>query len=81
MTEEKNGGLGRALKAFALASTITVQFAVSIMIGVYAGRYLDERLGSQPWLMLLGLFAGIAAGTAGIYRTIQHVFKRSNGGS
>lgn len=66
----KNSGLGKPLKAFALASTIAVQFAASVFVGVWLGDFLDERLNTRPWLMLAGLLTGIAAGMLGAYRTV-----------
>ncbi|HIE12482.1 MAG TPA: AtpZ/AtpI family protein [Desulfotomaculum sp.] len=69
----KNSGLARPLKAFALASTIAVQFAVSVFIGALLGSFLDKRLGTDPWLMLGGLLMGIVAGMVGAYRMVSNV--------
>jgi len=71
-------GLSRALKAFALASTISVQFAASILLGWWLGRFLDRKLNTEPWLMLAGLIAGIVAGMIGVYRTVAHIFDSSS---
>ncbi|MEW5762631.1 MAG: AtpZ/AtpI family protein [Bacillota bacterium] len=71
---EKKNGLSRPLKAFALASTISVQFAASIVLGWWLGRFLDCKLGTDPWLMLGGLLTGIVAGMVGVYHTVAHVF-------
>ncbi|MEW6275942.1 MAG: AtpZ/AtpI family protein [Bacillota bacterium] len=62
-------------RAFALASTISFQIAVPVVLGVFGGRYLDDRLGTQPWLMITGLFLGLAAGVAGVIRVVQSFFK------
>jgi len=80
----RRNGLSRPLKAFALASTISVQFAASILVGWWLGRFLDRKLHTDPWLMLVGLLTGIVAGMVGVYHTVAHVFNnrsRAKGGS
>ncbi len=37
-------------------------WAVSALGGLVVGRWVDEKLGSEPWLTLVGAFAGAAAG-------------------
>jgi len=39
-----------------------------ILVGFFLGNYLDERLGSSPWMTLLLLMLGIAAGFGWLYR-------------
>jgi F0F1-type ATP synthase assembly protein I len=69
--------VGKPFKAFALASTIAVQFAVSVLLGFWLGSFLDRKLGTQPWLMLGGLLGGIAAGTVGSYRLVSGIFNNN----
>jgi F0F1-type ATP synthase assembly protein I len=59
----------KVLRAFALGSTLAFQFAVSVVLGILGGRYLDQVWGTAPWMMFLGLLLGLAAGTMAIYRT------------
>ncbi|MEW6540372.1 MAG: AtpZ/AtpI family protein [Bacillota bacterium] len=79
---QDKGGFAKGMRAFALGSTIAVQFAVSLVLGILGGRYLDELWGTGPWLLLLGLLLGLAAGTMGIYRTVSRFMpnKESGGG-
>jgi F0F1-type ATP synthase assembly protein I len=37
-------------------------------MGFFLGNYLDERLNSAPWVTLLLLMLGVAAGFAWLYR-------------
>lgn len=46
---------------------VGVQFAGSILIFLFLGRWMDGRLGTGPWLLLLGVFVGAAAGFWAIY--------------
>ena len=49
------GPLGAAL-------SLGLELAVTMLIGVSAGRWADERLGTAPALLLLGTASGFAAG-------------------
>lgn len=54
-------------------SSIGLQLALSIFIGLFAGIYLDRRFDTSPWLTLVGLAMGIAAG----FRNIGLAIKKS----
>jgi len=45
-----------------------VQFVVAILLCLFVGKWLDARLGTSPWLLILGVFAGAAASTVAMYR-------------
>jgi F0F1-type ATP synthase assembly protein I len=53
-----------------------LQFAGSILLFFFAGRWLDRRLGSDPWFLFLGTFTGAAAGFYSIYRRLMADLKR-----
>jgi F0F1-type ATP synthase assembly protein I len=40
---------------------VGIQFAVSILLFLFLGRWLDEKLGTSPWLLILGVFVGFGA--------------------
>ncbi len=63
----------RWLKEMAYFSSIGLQLALSIFIGLFAGIYLDRRFDTSPWLTLVGLAMGIAAG----FRNIGLAIKKS----
>ena len=44
------------------------EMALSVLIGLGIGYYLDKWLGTAPWLMLLWLVFGFAAGFRSLYR-------------
>ena len=52
----------RSLRDLAYYSSIGLQMALSIFIGLALGLYLDKRWGTHPILMFIGLAFGIAAG-------------------
>lgn len=50
------------------ASTIGFQVAFSIFIGLAIGVWLDSTVGTFPWLSLVFLVLGVAAGFLNYYR-------------
>ena len=48
----------------------TMLFAC-VAIGLAAGYFADRWLGTDPWLLLVGLALGIAAAGVNFYRTIK----------
>lgn len=73
--KKENKGAGDVLQALALATTIGMELAVTVVLGYYGGHYLDEKFATGPWLMVAGIFAGLAAGISGVYKTLQRFFK------
>ena len=45
-------------------------FAASILLFFFLGRWLDERLGTEPWLLITGVFVGLSAGFWSMYRRL-----------
>lgn len=38
-----------------------IQFVVSVLLGYWAGGWLDEKLDKAPWFAMAGIFLGMAA--------------------
>ena len=54
-------------------STIGLAFVFALMMGFGGGYWLDRRLGTAPWLSLLGFAIGLAAGVLNVVRTMKAV--------
>ncbi len=63
----------RTLKTLGQLSTIGLAFVFALVMGFGAGVWLDGRLGTSPWLSLLGFAAGLAAGVLNVVRTMRSV--------
>jgi ATP synthase protein I len=63
----------RAWRELAYYSSIGFSVALSIVIGLALGVYLDRRFDSSPWGLLICLALGIAAG----FRNIGHAIRKS----
>src|ERR1035437_2244931 len=44
-----------------------LQFVIAILLCLYAGMWLDSRLHTGPWLMLIGALIGGGAGFYSMY--------------
>ena|SRR5947209_3022266 len=49
---------------------IGVQFLVAILLFLFVGKWLDARLGTAPWLLILGVFLGAGASMVAMYRKV-----------
>jgi ATP synthase protein I len=63
----------KQLKALGEVSTIGIEMAVSVIVGVMGGKWLDEKFGTDSVFELLGLFAGLAAAFRSLYRVARKV--------
>jgi ATP synthase protein I len=66
-----SGRRGRALTTAARLASVGIEFALSTVIGMLGGRWLDGKLGTEPWLMIVGLLLGVTAGFRSLIRTAQ----------
>lgn len=57
----------KAIKALGYLSTVGMAMALSIAIGAVGGYYLDQWLGTSPWLFFIGLAVGIVAAFRNLY--------------
>ena len=52
-------------------STIGMSFVFALVLGFGAGYWLDNNLGTRPWLTFIGFFFGLAAGVLNVYRVMK----------
>lgn len=52
-------------------SALGLEMAISVVIGLAIGYYLDEWLGTGPWLTVVWLALGFAAGVRSLYRSAK----------
>ncbi len=66
-TSSGSGGaaMGRALR-------VTADLLAGLFIGVLLGLLFDRLLGTTPWLLLIGIALGFAAGVLNVFRTFNN---------
>jgi len=68
-SEKSPGGAGMS-RTLGLA-TLGITMAASVGIGAGIGVWLDGRWGTEPWLTVIGVLLGSAAGFLELWRTVQ----------
>jgi ATP synthase protein I len=53
------------------ASSVGLELGIAVIVGLLGGMYLDSKLGTQPWLMLLFLVFGLVAGFRNVLRAVE----------
>lgn len=49
---------------------VGLQFAATIGLFAWAGYALDDRLGTSPWLLIVGVFLGFAGAMISLVRRV-----------
>lgn len=52
-------------------ATVGIEFALSVLVGLFIGQWLDEKLGTSGWLTAVWLGFGVAAGARAVWRALQ----------
>ena len=52
-------------------AAIPFQLAFCLIAGVYAGQWLDRKLGTAPWLLIVGVFLGTGLSSYSIYTKLM----------
>lgn len=64
--QARGAAMGQAMK-------ISVELVVGIAVGGFIGKVLDDQFGTRPWLLIVFLMLGFAAGLANIVRTARRM--------
>lgn len=48
-----------------------LQFTAAVILAVFAGIWLDEKLGTSPWMVVVLVFLGAAIGFYSLYRNLM----------
>ncbi len=62
-------------KALGLITQIGISMFIPIFICLFIGGFLDRRLGTSPWIMIVFIILGVAAGFRSVYMMTLGYFK------
>lgn len=62
---------GKDLRSIGLLTAVPGLLLAAPLIGMGIGWYLDKKLGTDPYLMVVGVLMGIASGGIETYRLIK----------
>ena len=63
----KTRGVYRSLSM----SSVGLEMGIAVILGLLFGQWVDGRLGTTPWMMLLFTGLGMAAGMKGVFRAVR----------
>jgi len=66
-----------AMKAMGGVGTLGLEVALSIVVGLFGGQWLDGRFETSPWLTLVGSGFGLAAAIRAIARQMRIMKKEA----
>ncbi len=78
--EKKQPGLAAAYRKAGPYLNLGIEFAASFILCLFAGKWLDGKFGTAPYLMLAGLALGITVGFLNLYRTAMRLQEREKQG-
>jgi F0F1-type ATP synthase assembly protein I len=83
--QKRKGDPLRDYKRGTNMATIGLELVLSIAVGFFGGRYLDDKLGTAPWLSVVGFLFGVAAAVKAVHRawtqmqTVARIEEREQG--
>lgn len=66
---------GNTFRQYLRYSTVGIEMGLAVLVGLFIGQLLDEWLGTEPWLLLLFLLFGLAAGFRRVYQLLRQMQK------
>jgi F0F1-type ATP synthase assembly protein I len=61
----------RGLREAAPYLSLGTSLAVTVLLGVALGYWADQKLGTRPWLLLLGAVSGLALAIYQFFKTVS----------
>ena len=62
-------------------ASVGLELALSVVVGLLIGHWLDGRFGTGPVLTIVFLVCGSIAGMRGLYRAAQRAMKEEEDGA
>jgi putative F0F1-ATPase subunit (Ca2+/Mg2+ transporter) len=57
------------------SSSVGLELGIAVILGLLFGMWLDRRLGTEPWMMLVFLVLGLIAGFRNVLRAVARAEK------
>ncbi len=67
-------------RALGMLAGVGITFVVATAGATIGGYFIDRWLGTTPWLTLLGIVVGIAAGFRDLFRSIKRAERQERNG-
>ncbi|MFA5872010.1 MAG: AtpZ/AtpI family protein [Parcubacteria group bacterium] len=74
--EKKVDKKDESWSAASLAWELGYIIAVPLVILALIGRYLDNKLGTSPWFLLVGILIAVFVSSYGIYKKFKDIIEK-----
>lgn len=71
-------GAGKYIRQVGLLGTVPILLAVGPVIGFLIGRWLDRKLNTEPYLMIVFLIFGFIASGKEVWKIIKQAEKETD---
>ncbi|MFB5662742.1 AtpZ/AtpI family protein [Alteribacillus sp. HJP-4] len=71
MTDKKQPP--KAFRSMALTSMVLSYLVGPLLVGIFAGRWIDGYAGTEPLFLIVGVLLGLAAGVYGLVRLMEKI--------
>jgi F0F1-type ATP synthase assembly protein I len=78
LDRRRRGKGGSEFRQLGLLGTIPILLAVGPLVGFFIGKWLDSKLGSEPYLLIAFLLMGFVASGREIYKLIKRAEEESD---
>ena len=62
-------------KGLGTYGTVGLEFAISVLFGLFVGEWLNRKLSANGWVTLVGFGFGLAAGVRALFRAAKQAQK------
>lgn len=69
---KKTRGLNEAT-SYGIATRLVAELVAGLLVGVFVGWYLDQLFDTKPWLMIIMIMVGAAAGIMNVMRAAKQL--------
>jgi len=70
----------RPMQTIGMVGGLGFVIGLSVLLGAFAGRYLDQRWGTGPWITLVGTLLGTAVGFYEVVTVLKQLEGKSSRG-
>ena len=78
MANNRTGPQITTFQALAVASQFGITLAVSVVLGFFAGQWLDDHLNTSPLFTLIGVLLGLVASVLNTVRLYRALMRKTS---
>lgn len=68
----------KALKNLAYLTQVAFIMLTPIIGGVYLGNWLDEKMNTSPWILLIAIILGVGTAFMSLFKFVMTVTKKDD---